>query len=106
MDRVSRKDLHRDAKLLSLEQLRQKQLYSLMYKLAKKGIARKVTNRKTRNQEKYVFKIDPKIGNSYETSPFYVESQLWDKLPKDTQFIDNIFEFIKEIAKMYGTFKE
>ena len=57
-DCVSRIDLHKDAKLLSLEQRWEKQLYSLMYKLAKKGEARKVRN--TRNQQKYVFKVDAK----------------------------------------------
>ena len=40
VDRISRKDLHKEANLLSLEQRREKQLYSLMYKLAEKGKVR------------------------------------------------------------------
>ena len=35
-DRVSRIGLHKDATLLSLEQRREKQLYSLMYKWSKR----------------------------------------------------------------------
>ena len=53
-------ELHKDANLLSLEQRSEKQLYNLRYKLSKKGMARKVSNRNTRNQ--YVFKTDVKIG--------------------------------------------
>ena len=53
-DRISRIELHKDANLLSLEQRREKQLYNLMYKLSKKGIARKVTNRNTRNQHNII----------------------------------------------------
>ena len=60
-DRMSRVDIHREAKLLSLEQRREKQLLILMYKLSQKGYARKVTNRVTRQQEKYVFKTDTRI---------------------------------------------
>ena len=45
-DMISRIELHKEAKLLSLYQRREKQL--LMYKLSKKGILRKITNRATR----------------------------------------------------------
>ena len=37
---ISRTELHRDAKQLSLEQREEKQLLTLMYKLSKKGILR------------------------------------------------------------------
>ena len=76
-----------------------------MYKLAEKGKARKIPNRVTRNQQKYVFKVDTKKGKKYEKSAFYVGTQLWDKLPKETQTKDNIFEFKKEISKLYQTYK-
>ena len=100
---------HCNAKLvikLSLEQRREKQLYSLMYKLSNKGKARKVNNRNTRNHQKYVVKTDTKVGTKYEKSPFYQGTQLWDKLPKETKFTDNIFKFKKEIAKRYRYYKE
>ena len=61
-DRISRVDLHKDAKLFSLGQRWEKQLFILMYKLSKRGVARQITNRNTRIQQKYVFKTDVKTG--------------------------------------------
>ena len=68
-----------------------------MYKLSQKGVlpVRKVTNRATRQQEKYVFKADTKIGKKYEKSPYYLGTKLWDKLPKETHFAENVHEFKK-----------
>ena len=100
-DMVSRIELHTEAKILSLGQRREKQLLTLMYKLSQKGILRKITDRPTRQQEKYVFKTDTKIGKKYEKSPYYQGSLLWDKLPKETQFAENIFEFKKRIRPLY-----
>ena len=99
-DMISRIDLHKEAKILSLVQRREKQLLILMYKLSQKGILRKITERPTRQQEKYVFKTDTKIGKKYEKSPYY-QGTLWDKLPKETQFAENIFEFKKRILPLY-----
>ena len=53
-DRISKVELHKKVKLLSLEQRREKQLYTLMYKLSLRGMYRKITNRNTRNQQTYV----------------------------------------------------
>ena len=89
-DMISRVQLHKEARLLSHEQRREKQLLILMYKLSQKGILRKITHRATRLQENYVFKIDTKIGRKYENSPFYIGTKLWDSLPRETQFSDNI----------------
>ena len=85
-DMISRIELHREAKLMSLCQRREKQLLILMYKLSKKGILLKITNRATRQQEKYVFRTETKIGKKYEESPYYQGTKLWDKLTKETQF--------------------
>ena len=93
---ITRNELHKEAKLLSLEQRREKQLLILMYKLSQKGMCRKVTNRPTRQQEKYVFKTDTKIGNKYEKSAYYIGTKLWDKLPTETQFLDTVFELKKK----------
>ena len=100
-DMIFRIDLHKEAKLLSLCQRREKQLLTLMYKLSQKGILRKITDRATRQQEKYVFKTDSKIGKKYEKSPYYQGTLLWDKLPKETQFAENIFDFKKRIIPLY-----
>ena len=72
-----------------------------MYKLSQKGILRKINDRPTRQQEKYVFKTDTKIGKKYERSPYYQETLLWDRLPKETQFAENIFEFKKRLLSLY-----
>ena len=100
-DMISRIDLHKEAKILSLCQRREKQLLTLMYKLSQKGILPKITDRATRQQEKYVFKTDSKIGKKYEKSPYYQGTVLWDKLPKETQFAENIFDFKKRIIPLY-----
>ena len=55
-------------------------------------MCRKVTNRPTRQQGKYVFKTDTKIGNKYEKSPYYIGTKLWDKLPTETQFLIMYFK--------------
>ena len=100
-DMISRIDLDKEAKILSLRQRREKLLLTLMYKLSQKGILRKITDRATRQQEKYDFKTDTKIGKKYERSPYYQGTLLWDKLPKETQFAENIFEFKKRLLPLY-----
>ena len=53
------------------------------------------------NAEKYVFKIDRKIGTKYQHSPFYKGTLLWNDLSADIQFSRDIFEFKKLIARKY-----
>ena len=96
-DMISRTELHKEAKMLSLGQRREKQLLILMYKLLQKGILRKVTNRATRQQEKYVFKTDTKIGKKYVKSPYFIGTKLLDKLPK-------LHEFKKRRLPKYNTY--
>ena len=67
---------------------------------------RKITNRNTRNQQKYVFKTETKIGKKYEKSPCFIGAQMLDKLSKNVQFSVDIFELKKNIATMYKTYKE
>ena len=55
-------DLHARAKLSSLEQRRIRQLLGLQFLLYKKDNDRHVTRANTRSQQKYVFKVDTKIG--------------------------------------------
>ena len=105
-DRISKVELHKKAKLLSLEQRRKTQLYTLMYKLSLRGMYRKIKNINTRKQQKYVFKTETKIGRKYEKSAYFIGTQMWDKLSKDVQLSMDVYEFKKNIAKMYKTFKE
>ena len=82
-DRVTITDLHTRAKLSSLEQRRIRQLLGLQFLLFKKDTDRHVIRPNTRSQQKYVFKVDAKIGKKYERSPYYVGTCLWNKLSKD-----------------------
>ena len=76
-----------------------------MYKQAKRGVARKITNRNTRKQQKYVFKTDVKIGKKkYGKSPYLIRTQLWAKSLVDTPFSENIFNFKTKISPIYKAY--
>ena len=79
--------------MASLEQRRCVQLLSLMYKLSKIEGNRAIGARRTRQQEKYIFRTDSKIGTKYSNSPYYKGSKLWNALEKDVQFADSLFAF-------------
>ena len=103
-DCVSIEKLHKKSNLLSLEQRRMKQVLVIMYKLSKDIKNRKVTNRVTRTSNKFIFHTDTKIGTKYASSPFYKGTLIWDKLPEETQLAENIFQFKKDINRLYKTF--
>ena len=84
-DRVTIVNIHERAKLSSLEQRRIRQLLGLQFLLYKKDTDRHVIRANTRSQQKYVFKVDAKIGKKYERSPYYIGTCLWNKLSKDIQ---------------------
>ena len=100
-DRISKVELHKEAKLLSLERRHEKQLLSLMYKLSKKGLLRKVMNHITQHQEKHVFITDSKIRKKYEKSPYFIGTLSWDKLTSKVQESESIWEFKKNISELY-----
>ena len=56
--------------------------------------------RDLRSNDKYIFKIDSKIGTKYQRSQYYKGTSLWNDidLPKDVQFAGSIYEF-KKLAK-------
>ena len=51
---------------------------------------RKICERDLRSAEKYIFKVDRKIGTKYQHSPFYVGTLLWNELNAVTQFARDI----------------
>ena len=53
-----------------------------------------------------MFKTETKIDRNYEKSACFIGTQMWDKLSKDVQLSMNVYEFKKNIAKMYTTSKE
>ena len=70
-------EMHKNCKIISLEQRMRMQLLWLMFILSKDESFLKVHNRVTRNAEKIVFKVPTKILPVYEHSPYYVGSKLW-----------------------------
>ena len=100
-DRISKIELHKKAKISSLEQRRCVQLLLLMYKLSRKVGNRAVGIRMTRQQEKYLFRIDSKIGTKYSHSPYYKGTILWNELDKDVQFSDSPALFKQHVKKKY-----
>ena len=72
-DRVTIDDLHARAKLSSLEQRRIRQLLGLQYLLYKKDTDRHVIRANIRSQQKYVFKVDTKIGKNMKDHRIILE---------------------------------
>ena len=105
-DRVTITDLHTRAKLSSHEQRRIRQLLGLQFLLYKKDTERHVTRANTHSQQKYVFKVDAKIGKKYERSPYYVGTHLWYKLSKDIQSSENVFLFKNKVSRLYKCYNE
>ena len=101
-DRISIVQMHRRAKLLSLEQRRQKQLLNLMfvYKLRHVNI-RRVHGRNTRAANVYSFTRECYHNNKYKNSPFYKGALLWDKLPVSAKQCVTLIEFKKSLNCVY-----
>ena len=78
---------------------------SLQFLLYKKYTDRRVTRANTLSQQKYVVKVDAKIGKKYERSPYYIGSRLWKKLGEDTQQSDNNV-FRNKVARLYKCYNE
>ena len=70
-DRVSVKNLHTQAKLLSLDQRRQLQLLSLMYIHKAVDNPIRVNSRATRGADRYRFHTEKCNTVKYRSSPFY-----------------------------------
>ena len=72
-----------------------------MFKLSKNVENRKEYARNTRQQIKFEFKIDSKIGTKYQNSPFYKGCKLWDSLTPETQLLDSMALFKQDIKGKY-----
>ena len=92
-DRVSNPTLHDKRKIISLEQRMRKQLLWLMYILSRDKGFHRIPNRVTRSAEKIVFKLPVEITKSYEHSPYYIGTKLWDDLPARIQDSADRFAF-------------
>ena len=98
--------LHREMRLVSLEQRRQVQCLSLMYRLSKKEVYVKRTNVHTRGNVKIKFKLMSRCSGKYLSSPLYRGSQLWDKLDKTTQDLPNVKLFSTSLVKNCRVYKD
>ena len=64
-DRISIGRLHKECKIIGIEQLMQKQLLRLMFLLSKNEKYRQVRGRDTRSANKINFKVPNKISHVY-----------------------------------------
>ena len=53
---------------------------------------RKMCERDLRSGEKYIFKVDRKIGTKYQHSPYYKGTLLWNELNVNTQFAHDVIQ--------------
>ena len=83
-----------------------KQLLWLMYKESLDRNNRKQVNRVLRSNEIYIFKVENKIGTTYQRSPYYIGTLLWNELPVDTQKMNDIVRFKQLIGMRYCTYEE
>ena len=81
-------------------------MLGLQFVLYKKDTDRHVTRANTHSQQKYIFKVDTKIGKKYERSPYYIGTLLWNKLSKDIQTSENIFIFRNKVSRLYKCYNE
>ena len=105
-EHVSIKDLHIDCRIISLEQRMRKQLLWLMYIDSKNMENRKICERDLRSADKYIFKVDRKIGTKYQHSPFYIGTLLWNELNANTQFARDKIHFKQLIGKKYAAYEK
>ena len=98
--------LHQEIKLVSLEQRRQIQCLTLMYRLSKKPKYIKKLNVFTRANVKTKFKLMTKCSSKYLGSPLYRGSILWDNLDKNTQDLPSITHFSNVLLKNFQVYKD
>ena len=82
IEHITIERLHREMKLVSLEQRRQMQCLNLMYRLSKIEMYIREPIANTRGNAKIKFKLMTKCSSKYLGSPLYRGATLWDKLEK------------------------
>ena len=99
--------MHQSAKLLSLEQRRQKQLLCLMfiYK-ARHSNVRRTHNRNTRAANVFSFTRERYHNVKYRNSPFYKGALLWDTLPLHMKQCMSLLEFKKPLKDIYTRYND
>ena len=104
-DRVSEIVLHQRGKIQSLEQRRNLQLLKLMYQQSKNISNIKTAARPTRAAQKIVFNIPTRCTNKYLSSPYFLGTQIWNKLAGETQRMESMKRFEKCVAPLYKLYR-
>ena len=104
-DKVKISELHKKARILSLEQRTIRQLLWLMYIFSLDNNNRKIVPRNLHSNEKYIFKTDSKIGTKYQNSPYYKGTVFWNNLPKNLQFADTVGCFKQLLRSRYKVYE-
>ena len=76
-----------------------------MYLLSKCEMYLQAAHRNTKSAHKVNFKVPNRITHSYEHSPYYIGTKLWDSLNAEVQKADNVFVFKNEISKLHKVHK-
>ena len=100
-DKLSVARMHKQAKLLSLEQRRSLQLLQLMYLHRNNMENLRVMNRNTRAAQRDHFNLERYNNIKYKNSPYYKGSELWDLLPLDIIQSDSVFQFKKNLKRKF-----
>ena len=100
-DKVSVNLMHNRAKLLSLEQRRQKQVLCLMFILKQRHDVARVYARGTRAANVYTFTRERYNCIKYKNSPYYKGALLWDSLPAVARNSGNLKEFKGHLRTAY-----
>ena len=85
--------MHKESKLLSLDQRRQIQLLSLMFTHRLDINVQRVNARNTRASQRYRFYKERYNSVKYKDNPYYKGAELWDHLLLDTINSVTLFEF-------------
>lgn len=88
-------ELHKKAKLLTLERRSEAQLLCLMFKRSYNNVKYRLIdpNRVTRAKDKIKFYVPRPTNEKFKSFPFYQGSLLWDQMPPETQKSDSYLAF-------------
>ena len=99
---ISLVDLHKNAKLLTLQARRDIHLINLMFDLRDVEGYINVPVVETRQANKIIFKLDRADCDVYKRSPYNVGGGLWNDLPAEIQLLENKMTFKDKIRLIYS----
>ena len=99
--------MHNRAKLLCLDQRRQKQVLSLLfiYKNRHENV-RRVYARNTRAANVYTFARERFHNIKYKNSSYFKGSLLWDTLPVMTRNCLNVSDYLNSLKRIYSKYND